>query len=62
MGLLCQMLAHTISQCEVKMGIRRFFTGEEVEDEAVARASSHNEQGKQGVLMYFALHCNQLNC
>ena len=56
------MLAHTISQCEVKMGIRRFFTGEEVEDEAVARASSHNEQGKQGVLMYFALHCNQLNC
>lgn len=41
--------AHTVSQWEEKMDIQWFFTGKEVEAEAVAQTSSHAEQGKQGL-------------
>lgn len=52
MGLLCQTLAHAVSQCEEKMDIQRFFfTAKGVKVEAVAQTFSHAEPGKQDVLM-----------
>lgn len=51
MGLLCQTLAHAVSQCEEKMDIQIFFTAKGVKVEAVAQTFSHAEPGKQDVLM-----------
>lgn len=47
MGLQCQMLTQTVSQCEKKMDIGKFFTSKGVEAEA--QISSHAEPRKQGV-------------